>query len=136
MPYTENEYGAPYLHIHRADYHKILVDEARRRGVDIRLNSHVKDIDFEKPAVVLADGCEFRADVVIGADGLKSVCREALLGHPDPPRLTGDLAYRITVRADEMKRHPDLVSLVKGPAINIVSILRNHYLPFKYDRVF
>lgn len=85
----------------------------------ILLSSKVKTVDFEKPSVLLADGTEFRADLVIGADGLKSACREALLGHADPPKLTGDLAYRIIVKAEDMLKHKDLVELVENPAINI-----------------
>jgi len=111
-------YGTPYLHIHRADYHRILVEKAKSLGVKVKLGSAVKSVNFDKPSVHLADGSEFEADVVIGADGLKSVCREALLGHPDPPRLTGDLAYRIVVKAEDMKKHPDLVDLAENPAIN------------------
>lgn len=118
VPYVQDTYGAPYLHIHRADYHRILVQEAERLGVNIQLNSCVKSVDFNKPSVHLANGAEFEADVVIGADGLKSACREALLGHPDPPRLTGDLAYRIVVKAEDMRRCPELVELAETPAIN------------------
>jgi salicylate hydroxylase len=118
VPFAEETYGAPYLHIHRADYHRTLVEEAKRLGVNIQLNSAVKGIDFSKPSVKLVGGLELEADLVIGADGLKSICREALLGHPDPPRLTGDLAYRILVKAEDMKKHPDLVELAENPAIN------------------
>ena len=75
-------------------------------------------IDFDAPAVKLANGAVFKADLVIGADGLKSVCREALLGRKDPPRLTGDLAYRITVPASKMREHECLRELVDSPAIN------------------
>jgi len=117
-PYAENEFGAPYLHIHRADYHRILVEEARSPGVDVHLSSRVKGVNFEKPSVQFADGSEFKADLVIGADGLKSACSESFLGRPDPPRLSGDLAYRIIVKAEDMKRHADLVDLVENPAIN------------------
>jgi salicylate hydroxylase len=113
-----NTYSVPYLHIHRADYHRILVEEARRLGVEIRLKSHVAGVDFTKPAVQFGDGTEFEADLVIGADGLKSVTREALLGRKDPPRLTGDLAYRIIVKASDMRQHPNLLSLIETPAIN------------------
>ena len=103
LPYTLNRYSAPYLHIHRADYHHVLVDEARGLGVNIKLNSHVTGVDFSKPAVKFGDGQEdFEADLVIGADGLKSVTRETLLARKDPPRLTGDLAYRIIVKASDL----------------------------------
>ena len=117
IPYAEERYGTPYLHIHRADYHSLLVDEARRVGVHIQLDATVTTIDFERPAARLSGKPDFVADIIIGADGLKSVCREALLGHADPPHLTGDLAYRITIKADDMKQHPLLCQLVQEPAI-------------------
>ena len=119
VPFTEDRYGAPYLHIHRADYHRVLVAEAERLGVTITLGSAVTRIDFEKPSVHIRNKPELHADLIIGADGLKSVCRELLLGHPDPPRLTGDLAYRIVVKAEDMKKHPDIRDLVEKPAINL-----------------
>lgn len=119
IPHCEAVYGHSYLHIHRADYHKILVEEACRLGVAIELNSCVTSIDFEQPAVYIKDRTEpFLADLIIGADGLKSVSREALLGRPDPPYLTGDLAYRITVPAEIMRAHPLLTDLVETPNIN------------------
>ena len=118
VPFAEERYGVPYLHIHRADYHRILVKEAERLGVKMQLGSTVTKIDFEKPSVHVKDKPEIHADLILGADGLKSVCREALLGQPDPPHLTGDLAYRIIVKAEDMKKHPDLRELAEKPAIN------------------
>jgi len=117
-PFAENAYNAPYLHIHRADFHKILVEEAYRVGVIIHLDSTAIGIDFERPAVLVKNKPDFEADILIGADGLKSVCREALLGHPDPPLLTGDLAYRIVVSAQDMKKDPVLREIVEEPNIN------------------
>ncbi|TKA61854.1 hypothetical protein B0A49_11351 [Cryomyces minteri] len=118
VPYAVEKYGVPYLHVHRADYHKILVDEAQRSGVQIQLGSTVTSIDFEKPSVFIRDKPEFEVDIVIGADGLKSRCREKLLGKPDPPKLTGDLAYRIVVSREDMLKHENLVDLAENPAIN------------------
>ena len=118
VPYAEEHYNAPYLHIHRADYHKILVTEAQRLGVHIVLGSLVSKIDFDKPSIHLVGKPEFRADVIIGADGLKSKCREAMLGHSDPPRLTGNLAYRIIVKTEDMKDCPELHDLAAEPTIN------------------
>lgn len=117
VPYAEERYGVPYLHIHRADYHAILVEEAQKAGVTMQLNSAVTGIDFDAPAVHIKDKPDFHADVVIGADGLKSACREALLGKPDPPHFTGDLAYRITVRRDDMMQIPELRELADKPVI-------------------
>ncbi|KAL9002213.1 MAG: hypothetical protein Q9188_004847 [Gyalolechia gomerana] len=118
VPYAEERYAAPYLHIHRADYHKILVAEAEQLGVRILLGSAVSKIDFERPSVYLDGKPEFRADVLIGADGLKSKCREAMLGYPDPPRFTGNLAYRIIVKVEDMQSYPDLRELAAEPAFH------------------
>jgi salicylate hydroxylase len=118
-PYAEEAYGGhPYLHIHRADYHKILVEEAERLGVKIQLNSVVTMVDMAKPSIHVKNRPEFKADIVLGGDGLKSICRETLLDRPDPPHLTGDLAYRIIVKAEDMKKHPLLKELAAKPAIN------------------
>ncbi|KAF3492073.1 salicylate hydroxylase [Arthroderma uncinatum] len=117
FPYTFERYGLPYLHIHRADYHSILLREARRLNVDIRLGYTVVNIDFDAPAAQLLDKPDFHADVIIGADGLRSVCREALLGHADPPHLTGDMAYRIVIEADDIRQYPDLVEFVEQPGM-------------------
>ena len=118
VPFTLDNYGLPYLHIHRADYHKILVKEAERLGTKIILNATVVGINFDKPSVQLDAKPDFHADLIIGADGIKSSCREILLGNPDPPYLTGDLAYRILVNADDMRSHPDLRDFVEKPAVN------------------
>jgi salicylate hydroxylase len=46
-----DEDGVGMYFIHRADFHTVLVDEARRLGVDIRLGSTVAGIDFEEARV-------------------------------------------------------------------------------------
>ena len=118
VPYAEQRYGVPYLHIHRADYHKILVGETERLGVQMRLGCIVTSIDFDKGLIRMRDKPDFQADLILGCDGLKSMSREALLGHADPPHFTGDLAYRIVIKAEDMKKHPDLREMVEKPAIN------------------
>lgn len=118
LPFAEKVYNAPYLHVHRADYHKILVDEAKRLGVEIFLNARVTAIDFVRPAVLFEDRPQFEADLIVGADGLKSVCREAMLGRSDPPYLTGDLAYRIILDVADMRNIPVLADLVDDPNID------------------
>lgn len=118
LPYAINTYGNPYLHIHRADYHKILAQEAHGLGVSIQLGSTGTAVNFGIPAIHIKGKLGFRADIVVGADGLKSVCREALLGHTYPPKLTGDLVCRIIVKAEDVVKHENLRELVNNPAIN------------------
>ncbi|KAF8470776.1 hypothetical protein BDZ91DRAFT_550157 [Kalaharituber pfeilii] len=133
---SEGEYGGPYWHIHRADFHRILVDKARELGVQtcaVKLSSSLVNVTFPpantRPTAHLANGTTISADLIIGADGLKSRCREILLGRPDPAYNTGDLAYRILVRKEAMEEYererkekgldsPSLEELLKEPAIN------------------
>lgn len=118
VPYTEEKYRSPYWHVHRADFHNAMVGKAQELGVRIQLNSCVAKIDFEAPCVYLKGGRKINADLIVGADGLKSRCREEMVGKADPPHLTGDLAYRILIKASDMRKHEDLAELVKDPAIN------------------
>jgi len=67
--------------------------------------------------VVLNTGEEFVADLVVGADGVNSQLREILLGRPDPPTLTGDLAYRLLLSTIDIQ-DPELADFVKKPQVN------------------
>jgi len=101
------EYGSPWFVIHRADYHEVMMQEATRLGVKIRLGCTVEGLDFDKSQVLVQDGETLSADVIIGADGLWSTTRELLLGHESPPVETGDLAYRATLSREEIEALDD-----------------------------
>ncbi|KAI9041063.1 putative salicylate hydroxylase [Aspergillus affinis] len=97
------EYGAPWIMIHRADYHAILLERAISLGAEIRLNASVEEVIFETPQVILADGSRITGDVIVGADGLWSTVRNAILNRPSPPIETGDLAYRATFSRTQLE---------------------------------
>ena len=84
------KYGAPYVTIHRADLHAILVEAARAAGVDLRTNAAA--VRVEGTGVVLHDGSTISGDVVIGADGLKSIVRQRF--EPVQAHFTGHVAWR------------------------------------------
>ncbi|KII92656.1 hypothetical protein PLICRDRAFT_480035 [Plicaturopsis crispa FD-325 SS-3] len=109
-------HGSPYYHIHRADFHQLLFALAEPY-MNLRLNSHVVglDADAERPTLTLASGEVVHADVVIGADGVKSTIREIVVGGPDKATRTGDAAYRAIVPTSELLKHPDLKPLVDKP---------------------
>ncbi|KAF2148165.1 hypothetical protein K461DRAFT_272324 [Myriangium duriaei CBS 260.36] len=61
--------------------------------------------------VMLNGGDELSADLVIGADGIRSQSRPILMGKSDPPIATGDLAYRVLLGTDHFKHDPELQPL-------------------------
>ncbi|KAH9840609.1 uncharacterized protein C8Q71DRAFT_904711 [Rhodofomes roseus] len=107
-------FGAPYYHIHRADFHKLLYDRALNE-MDLRLNSTVVDCDPEAPSLTLASGEVIHGDLIIGADGIKSRIQKAVLGRENPAHPTGDAAYRATIPASALLADPELESFVKTP---------------------
>jgi salicylate hydroxylase len=119
VPEIVQKYGYPYWHAHRADFHRALLERAVELGAHVVINSQVTHVDFNYPPKVRTlTGREYTADLVVGADGLRSICREMLVGHADPPHETGDIAYRILVPAEEMRPHPELQEFLESPAIN------------------
>jgi salicylate hydroxylase len=63
--------GLLFRVIHRADYQKILLEEAEKLGARIITNVCVTDIDFETSTVKVGAGenKNIEADVIVGADG-------------------------------------------------------------------
>ncbi|KAG9503476.1 hypothetical protein J7337_006321 [Fusarium musae] len=119
-PDFEDRYGAPYYVIHRADFHRALCRRAEDLGVKIVTDSRVTDYDESIPSAKTYDGREYRADLVIAADGVKSQARSVALGGSDlPPQKTGFAAYRATVNTEEMKQDEDTAWLLEKPGINI-----------------
>jgi 6-hydroxynicotinate 3-monooxygenase len=91
---AEDRYGAPYLTVHRGDFHDVLTNAIPPRA--IHFNKRLVGLDTTESNVVrlrFHDGTEAEADLVIGADGLNSKVREILLG-PEKPLYSGSVAHR------------------------------------------
>jgi salicylate hydroxylase len=115
----ERAHGAPYTQLHRADFHDILAAKARQFKPDVvRLDHRVIGFSENRDGVELkfADGSSARGDMLIGADGLKSVVRRQIAGEV-PATYTGDAAWRVTVPIGRLP--PDLLepvmSVFMGP---------------------
>lgn len=111
-------YGAPFIDIHRGQLQLLLYRRALALGVDVRLGEAVQSVDPDTAQVVLDSGKTYPADLVVGADGLWSVCRESLLRREASPQATGDLAYRITLSLDQVS-DPELRKMVQNPACHL-----------------
>jgi salicylate hydroxylase len=113
----EARYGAPYIAIHRADLLRVLAD-ALPAGM-VELGRHVDGVDGA--ALVFDDGSRAAFDAVIGADGIHSVVRSAIVGD-ESPEFTGLAAYRALVPAEEapaFARRP-VCSIWLGPRKHFV----------------
>ena len=119
-----DKYGAPYITIHRADLHEVLTETARKSGVDLRCASPV--ISSEGTTVTLADGLTVSGDLLIGADGVKSVIRERF--DPKEPHFTGHVAWRTLVPVTEdIKDLSDFPGIIIGPGAMITRYnIRNY----------
>ncbi len=97
----QDRYGAAYYQVHRADLQDALAALVRGHRNDvIALDHEFIGLVQTSRGVQLrfANGHEEVADVVIGADGLRSTVRRALFDTP-PPRFTGYVAWRGLVPA-------------------------------------
>ncbi|EXJ85750.1 hypothetical protein A1O1_06118 [Capronia coronata CBS 617.96] len=112
---AETLWGAPYLHVHRADLHTGLLKKALANGVQVVNNAKVVKYDFDAPSVTLEDGQVLTAELVLAADGIKSLARAQLFGNSIPPRDTGDVAYRILIRGEQMLKDAELAPLILQP---------------------
>ncbi|KAF4951025.1 hypothetical protein FGADI_7762 [Fusarium gaditjirri] len=114
--------GYPFLDFHRATLHKALLDRAQELGAKILCGSKVLSYEIaadNSHATVFIEGDRtMESDLVVGADGIASSLREQFLGRSDPPQLTGDLAYRLLLSTDEMRKDPDLRAFVEDPQVN------------------
>ncbi|KAG2145711.1 hypothetical protein BD769DRAFT_1660826 [Suillus cothurnatus] len=114
----EKEYGSPFYLLHRADFHRMLYS-VTESYCNIRVNSRVVSVDPLTPSVTLASGEVVTADLIIGADGVKSVTREYVVGGPDKPRVTGDAAYRALIPTEKLLQDDELKPLVEKMESNI-----------------
>jgi salicylate hydroxylase len=95
-----DRYAAPYLCVHRADLHALLLEAVRgNAAAALTTNARVTQIAARQDAVcaVSANFRVWEADALIGADGLWSTVRSSVVEGASPPRPTGHTAWRALV---------------------------------------
>ncbi|KAF2167567.1 hypothetical protein M409DRAFT_22372 [Zasmidium cellare ATCC 36951] len=137
--WSVQKFGYSWHTIHRADYQRVLVEEAKRLGAKIRLNSAAASVDCPdiSPKVYLESGEQLQGDVVTGADGLHSNTRTAVLGYVKNAKESGDLAYRINRDYRATYWGPDshivMYPVKDGQLLNMV-VIRPDDLPAEVAR--
>ena len=89
-------YGAEFFHVHRVDLHRILTDLVRPDAVTFSTSCVAVRQTAASAIATFADGTEYEADIIVGADGLHSVVRNTLFGK-ESPRFTGMMCWRAVV---------------------------------------
>jgi salicylate hydroxylase len=94
--FYEQKFGVPYMTAHRADIHAML--RAATGETPLRLNAICVGAATADGAAVarFADGSEAEADIVVAADGIRSVIRAQHFGD-GAPRFTEMMAWRCMV---------------------------------------
>ncbi|KAJ5368562.1 FAD/NAD(P)-binding domain-containing protein [Penicillium cataractarum] len=119
----EKDYGYRQTGGHRATLVNNLYDGCVKSGVKFCFGSSIDTtLDFTgRPTftVTTEDGQsrQVQCDILLGADGIKSQTRVALLKHLNVTagvRETGQAAYRIMLTRDQMKHDPELLALLDG----------------------
>ena len=120
IPRPGNSGVDPHYQIHRADFHKILVARARELGVTLVTGQTACSFQQSELGVTLetVSGESYKADVLIGADGVRSAIREAMFGL-DEPEFTGNVAYRGLVDASKMSMAIEPAAIL-GPGSHFV----------------
>jgi salicylate hydroxylase len=95
-------YGAPYVTLHRADLHRLLLQAVVQTEATLHTSSTVHSFQQTPQTVTLQTTHGERAvDVMVGADGLWSHTRTQLLAD-GLPRRTGHLAYRALIKQADL----------------------------------
>lgn len=112
---------APFIDMHRIDLQTMLYDRALELGVTVLFDRKIVQVlhQQDQPVIILEDNTHHPCDLVVGADGLWSKCRGALLNRKDDPLPTGDLAYRIVLTLNQLDDSPDLKAWVSNPQCHL-----------------
>jgi salicylate hydroxylase len=137
-------YGYRYIVMHRSDLLAMLLAACRANArIALETSKDVLSVEdrIETARVTCADGSTYEADVLIGADGLWSTVRKALVDDGEPI-CSEYVAYRGAIPMEQMSSHAgmDNVMLWTGPSMHLVQYpvrrgeLYNQVAVFRSDR--
>lgn len=124
-PYFIEKYGAPYLTVHRADLHRLLLMAVKNQGLtELFLNHKLMGIDVQSKGMVLQfqeSSESHQALALIGADGLNSRVR-SLVFDADAPEPNGHWAYRTLLPIQGLPEafHDTHIGIWMGKRLHVV----------------
>lgn len=117
-------YQYRYFVIHRRDLHgEILAACKRREEITLEASRGVAGFEERGHSVIVRceNGAEYEGAALIGADGLWSPTRAAIVGD-GAPRVSGHVTYRGVVPTEEIidRSHLDSMTIWVGPDLHLV----------------
>ncbi|MCJ2877404.1 FAD-dependent monooxygenase [Rhizobium pusense] len=113
-------YGAGYYQVHRADLHALLASAVPSERLRLATKIVEAGQEADHAWVKLADGDVIKADVVIGADGIRSAVRKAVGPAPEP-KYTGMTAFRGLIPASKVPASVERVAANwQGPRGHVI----------------
>ncbi len=120
-------YGAPYVTLHRADLHGLLMQAAAHEGAQVQSDAAAQQVSQTLDEAVLDVNQQGQTQqhvgaVAVAADGVWSPLRQQVLGD-GLPVFTGHIAYRALVAQADLPAHlrSHDVSVWMGPHAHVVS---------------
>jgi len=122
--FFRQRYGYRYFVVHRRDLHGEILKACRQRG-EIALETSRGVTGFEERGGAVLVRCENGAQVegaaLVGADGLRSVVRQAVIGD-GAARMAGHFVYRGVVPMDQIadRSRAEAMTIWGGPDLHLV----------------
>ncbi|KAF2122677.1 hypothetical protein BDV96DRAFT_4241 [Lophiotrema nucula] len=106
---------------HRGDYHDCFLKWVGERGIEVRMGCEVvayEDVD-PQPVITLKSGEKLAADIIVAADGIKSLARPLVLKMRDDPVSSGYACFRAFFKPTKEQREDEgLNKYMKDDCVN------------------
>ena len=102
---SAQHFGGPYINVHRGDLHAVLASAVKPGSIAFGHSLVGLEASGAGVRLIFENGVQHEADIVVGADGIRSKVREVLLG-PEPPSFTGRVAQRAIFKTERLGGQP------------------------------
>lgn len=142
LDYVQKTYGYPHMVGHRASLAGSMYEGCLKEpGITFKLGSTISEVQFGprpsfKLTPVSGEPHRVECDVLLGADGVKSNTRVAMLqelGEKSDAKDTGQAAYRIMLTRDQMKHDPELLALLDADTVTRWIGEKRHIIAYPID---